>query len=87
MNVDTIMQPASSPTKRELSAALAITIATAEAIREAGQITSGTLYAMLVGKVDFAGYEALLRNLTGAGLIEVRASHMIVWTGPELEAQ
>ena len=42
---------------------------------------------MLVGKVDFAGYEALLRNLTGAGLIEVRASHMIVWTGPELEAQ
>jgi hypothetical protein len=83
--IDAITGTAHTPTARELSAALAITFATAEAIREAREIPSGTLYTMLMSKVDFAGYQCLLGTLTKAGLIEVRASHMIVWTGPELE--
>ena len=84
MTIDTILN-SSTPTVRQLNAALAITIATAEAVREARQIPSGTLYAMLMGKVDFEGYQGLLRTLSGAGLIQVMPSHMVVWTGPELE--
>jgi hypothetical protein len=87
MTIDTITGTAPTPTARQLNAARAITIATAEAIREAREIPSGTLYVMLCGKVDYAGYEALLRNLTNAGLIQVMPSHMVRWTGPELEAQ
>ena len=65
-------------------AGLALTLAVSEAIREAREIPSGTLYASLMGKVDFEGYQKLLRILTGAGLIEVLPSHLIRWTGPEV---
>jgi hypothetical protein len=84
MTIDTILHP-TPPTKAQLNAALSVTFAVAEAVREAGEIPSGTLYAMLIGKVDYDGYQALLRTLTGAGLIEVLASHMIVWCGPKIE--
>ncbi len=51
MTIDTILGNRPTPTKRELSAALALTLAVSEAIREAGSIPSGTLYAMLCDRV------------------------------------
>ena len=72
------------PTPTQLRAGLALTLAVSEAIREAREIPSGTLYASLMGKVDYEGYQKLLRILTGAGIIEVIPSHLIRWTGPEV---
>ena len=72
-------------TPTQLRAGLALTLAVSEAIREAHEIPSGTLYAMLTGQVDYEGYQKLLRILTGAGLIEVMPSHLIRWTGPEVK--
>ena len=76
------MTPQHTPT--QLRAGLALTLAVCESIREAREIPSGTLYASLMGKVDFEGYQKLLRILTGAGIIEVIPSHLIRWTGPEV---
>jgi hypothetical protein len=71
----------------ELKAGLAILMAVSETIRELGEVPSGTLYATLIGKVDFDGYEAMLRTLTNAGLIQVMPSHMIRWCGPKIEKE
>ena len=70
-------------TKEELNGGLQAIFAVAEAIREAGEIPSGTLYAMLIGKMNFQAYEKMLAILKNAGLISVNA-HLIRWTGPAL---
>lgn len=69
--------------KDQVKAAFTMVAAVAEAVREAGRIPSGTLYAALMGKVDLAGYEKLVGILKGAGLVEER-SHELIWIGPSL---
>ena len=81
--IDVILNP-HAPTSAELKAALNVTLAVSESIRELGEVPSGTLYAALIGKVNYAGYEAILQTLTNAGLIQVMPSHMIRWVGPTL---
>jgi hypothetical protein len=82
MNTAQLLDP--KPTAAQIKAAFAMTLAVSEAIREAREIPSGTLYAMLVGKVDLQGYEAMIRNLKNAGLVEEKA-HLLKWIGPELD--
>lgn len=84
MNTAQLLDP--KPTATQVKAALAMTLAVAEAIREAGEIPSGTLYAMLVSKVDMQGYQSMIRNLNNAGLVEEKA-HLLKWIGPKLEAK
>ena len=84
MNTAQLLDP--KPTATQIKAALAMTFAVAEAIREAGEIPSGTLYAMLMGKVDIQGYESMIRNLKNADLVEEKA-HMLKWIGPKLEVK
>lgn len=67
----------------QVNAALRVTLAAAEAIREAKEIPSGVLYALLMSRMDLAGYEAMLRNLKGAGLV-TETAHMLRWVGPEV---
>ena len=69
---------------RSFPLAVNVTLAVSESIRELGEVPSGTLYAALIGKVNYAGYEAILQTLTNAGLIQVMPSHMIRWVGPTL---
>jgi hypothetical protein len=71
----------------QFRAGLDLTFAIAEAIREAGEIPSGTLYALVLGKVDYDGYQKLLGILKGAGLIQVMPSHMVKWVGPDIRAK
>jgi len=71
------------PTKEQVKAALAVTLAVAEAIREAKEIPSGTLYSMLIGRVDITGYEAMIRNLKNAGLVK-ESCNLLTWIGPEI---
>ena len=75
----------SNPTKEQLKAGLDAVFAVSEAIREAGEIPEGTLYAVLCGKMDMAAFERLVKILTGSGLVEKRA-HLLRWVGPTLEA-
>ncbi len=75
-----------TPTSEQLKAGQAVVFAVAETIREAGEVPSGTIYAALVGRVTFEGYQKILGILKNAGLISVAPSHMIKWTGPRLAA-
>lgn len=70
-------------TKEQVKSAFTALAAVAEAIREAKRIPSGTLYAMLIGKVDMPSYERMISMLKNAKLIEERF-HELIWVGPEV---
>lgn len=72
-------------TKEQVKAAFTMVAAVAEAIREAGEIPSGTLYAVLCSKVDITGYEAIIRTLKNAGLVS-ESANMLKWVGPRIAA-
>lgn len=71
----------SNPTKEQVSAAFQITAAVCEAIREAGRMPSGTLYAMCMGRMDIETYNKLVTTIKRTGLVEERG-HELVWVGP-----
>lgn len=64
-----------------LKAALLATAAIAEAIRTAGEIPSGTLYAMVIGKMDLAAYTGIIRTLKNTGLV-TESGNLLRWAGP-----
>jgi hypothetical protein len=70
-----------APTKEQTRAAFTMIAGVAEAIREAGSIPSGVLYATLSGMTDIHGYERLIGMLKRSGLVEER-HHELIWTGP-----
>jgi hypothetical protein len=72
-------------TKEQMKAGPDVVFAVTEAIREAGSIPAGTLYAVLLGKVDIHGFEKLVSIVTGSGLVEKRGD-LLCWVGPELRA-
>ncbi len=86
LTIDSIMRPPHVPSDAETKAALRMTLAIAETIRELGELPSGTLYDVLCSKVDLAGYERILAILKGAGLITV-SGHCLRWIGPMLEVR
>ena len=47
--------------------------AVADCIREVGAVPSGHLYAILMAKMDLDTYQAIIRTLVRAGLVEDRA--------------
>jgi len=67
--------------REEVAAALEILRAVAEMIQAVGQIPSGELYALLMGKFDIETYEKMISTLIGAGLIRRERSHMLEWIG------
>lgn len=80
--IDFILNPR-QPSKEELKAALAVLFAASEAIRVAGSIPSGHLYAMLMNRVDINGFNGIIRQLKGAGLIS-ESANLLTWIGPEV---
>lgn len=70
-------------TASERRAGLAILMAVAETIREAGSTPAGTLYAALVGRVTLQGFEAMIQILVNGRLVRRDASHLLTWIGPE----
>jgi hypothetical protein len=73
-----------STTKQQIRAALQITMAVAESIREAREIPSGSLYAILCAKVSFGDYQAIIRTLKNAKLVEETPAHLLRWIGPAI---
>lgn len=85
-SIDNIMGTAKTPSSPELRAAFDLLAAVAEAIRAAGEVPSGHLYALLCSKVSLEGYEKILGILVRAGLVEKASNHMLRWIGPAIEA-
>lgn len=81
MNIDTIMNP-SRPTSAQVKAALALTLAVAETIRECSEAPAGTLYAGLAGRVTLEGFQSMIQQLKNAGLVSESSGHMLKWIGP-----
>jgi hypothetical protein len=75
----------SEVTAEQRKAGLQVVMAVAETVREVGECPSGTVYAALVGRVTFEGYQKILGILQNAGLVSVGKDHMLRWTGPKLE--
>lgn len=71
-------------TAPQVSAAFSLLAGVSEAIREAGRIPSGTLYAVLIGKIDITGYQKIIGILKNAGLVEEK-SHELIWIGPSFQ--
>ena len=67
--------------REHVRAYVAIISAVAETIRERGTVPSGTLYALLMGRMTFEAYSRMIQQLKNAGLIEEKA-HLLRWTGP-----
>jgi len=72
-----------SVNKKQAQAAFAVLTAVSEAIRTARQIPAGELYAVLMGRMDLAGFDKLVAILVGSGLVEKRGD-LLRWIGPEI---
>lgn len=71
-------------TLEEKKAAMGMILAVTEAIREAKRIPAGHLYAILMGKIDLAGFEGMIALIVDTGLVKRTAYHELVWIGPEI---
>ena len=78
------MTPATKPTSRQIATYLDAIRAIADAVRDAREIPSGTVYAACGGNLTLDVYEGIIRRLVGAELITMRG-YMLVWVGPTLE--
>ena len=70
-------------TAQQATASLEVAAAMAECIRTSPDgLPSGTLYAMVMGRLSLQSYEAIIRALVGAGLVRQDASFFLTWNGP-----
>jgi hypothetical protein len=76
----------SNPTQEQVKAAFQVTALVCEAIREAGRIPSGELYATLMGKMDLETYDKMIATIKRTGLVEERG-HELIWMGPLKEVK
>lgn len=68
-------------TQAQMKMALQITTAVLETIREAKRVPSGTIYAAVMGKMDFEAYTKMIDLIVRTGLVK-QISHELVWAGP-----
>ena len=65
-------------------AALDAVLAVSEAIRTAGEIPAGTIYAMLCDRVGLEAFERMVKILVGSKMVQ-RRGDLLVWVGPHIE--
>jgi len=70
-------------TRQQVTAAIQIVAAVAEAIRGLGSVPSGHLYAQLLGKVTLEQYRQIIATLKRAELVS-ESNHMLHWIGPSI---
>lgn len=69
-------------TKEQIKAALEVVFMIGEAIREAKEVPSGKLYAVLMSATDLAGFNKAVDMLVGAGVVERAPNNLLRWVGP-----
>jgi hypothetical protein len=67
-----------STTTTHIASGIKVLAALAEAIREAGTIPSGHLWAASMGHMDFETYSKAIRMLAQAGVIKT-SNHTLTW--------
>jgi hypothetical protein len=68
-------------TSAEIKAALNVMLAVADAVRDAGRLPLGSLYATLSGHItSMSAFESMIRQLTNTGIIR-REGNELVWVG------
>jgi hypothetical protein len=77
-----IYKAVDSVRKQQVKDAFAAVAAIAETIREVGRIPSGTVYAVLCGRMSHEAYTKAIGILVSTKLIRETAQHELVWTGP-----
>lgn len=60
-------------------AALELIVLFAKIVKEAGEIPSGHLYAMVMDKLTLEQYQVIISKLKGADLV-VQKNHLLVWS-------
>lgn len=68
----------------KVATAFKVLAALSETIRDLGEIPSGELYAQTMAYLDHEGYEAAIKTLIRAGLVERTDAHLLRWIGPTL---
>lgn len=69
-------------TQNQAKAAVMLLMTVRDAIKEAGSIPSGTLYAMLNAHgMSLPAYERIIALLIEAGVVRRDKSHMLHWIG------
>lgn len=71
-----------SVTKEQIASHLKVIQTFTEAIREAGSIPSGYLYAMVMDKTDLNNYNRIIDMLKRTGLVS-ESNHVLKWEGPK----
>lgn len=70
--------------KQQAKDAVKVSIILAQAIREAGTIKSGTLYALSMGAFqNVEAYESCINLLVRAGLVRRGQQHDLIWCGED----
>lgn len=68
--------------KKELEQALVVVVEVAKAIREAGEVPAGTLYAVLADQMTERQFEGMINLLTrGEEPLVVRENDLLKWIG------
>lgn len=57
--------------------------AISETLREMGEVPSGLLYSLLMGRMSLTQYEETIGTLKRAGLV-AESNHVLRWVGPEV---
>ncbi len=68
-------------TSDQIRAALELMRAVIEAVRDAGRIPEGTIYAALCGSLSHSAFESMMARILGTGLVRREPSHLLVWVG------
>lgn len=71
-----------TPSTDQIMAAVRLTAAVGQAIRELGTVPSGHLYARLMNRLTLEEYDRLIDVLIRAGVVKRHASHLLEWVGP-----
>jgi hypothetical protein len=72
-----------TPTHDQVRAAIEVTRAVADCIRELRQVPSGHLYARLMGHLSIEQFEQIISTLVHANLVRRHPSHLLEWIGSE----
>jgi hypothetical protein len=79
------METTKKITMDQASSALMVIKALSEAIREAGKIPQGHLYAMVMDHMSLHLFEGAVRLLVRAGLVRSSSGYVLEWIGPSKE--